>query len=261
MNSLAMLLISVVGQVSPTPGASPTPAEMTPAFTATPLATPVAELVGSTDASFAVRLIEFIVKGGPVMIPMIFLAFVVVVLIVERYLYLRQVNRGSVAFTNEFFSIWESGDKPGAQKLAKSHDGAIARMMASAVSAIDNGKQAMREAMQEQALDEMPALNRFMSVIGTIGTIMPIMGLLGTVTGMIRTFEVITVQGTGDPKALAGGISEALITTQTGLIFAIPILLFHTFLSARVDRYLNSMEKSATRLLAGIKDQNGGNGS
>jgi len=265
VNAFVFQVLATISQASPTPAASPIPGDVTPALTATPLATPLAEAVtplseAVADPGFAVRLLEFIVKGGPVMIPMILLAFVVIVLIVERYLYLRQINKGSTQFSVDFFRLWDAGNRVDAHTLAKKHDGAIARMMAGALGSLERGKQAIREAMQEQALDEMPALNRFMSAIGTIGTIMPIMGLLGTVTGMIKTFEVITVKGTGDPKALAGGISEALITTQTGLIFAIPILLFHTFLAARIDRYLNEMEKNATRLLAGLKDQ-GNNGA
>jgi len=254
--NLTHILWTAVAQVSPTP--TPTPADLTPALSPTPLLTPTPPPIEAIEPNFAVRLLEFVAKGGPVMIPMIMLAFLVFVLIVERYLYIRQINRGSAKFTGEFFSLWDSGKADAAAKAAENHEGPIARMLAAGIKAVGKGKQTMREAMQEQALSETPALNRFMSTIATIGTIMPIMGLLGTVTGMIKTFEVITVKGTGDPKALAGGISEALITTETGLIFAIPILLFHTFLSNRVDRYLNEMEKFATRLLASITGNNSG---
>ncbi len=258
--SLTQIIWSVIGQVSPAAAVSPTPADAllelspTPLATVTPLLTPTPEVV---DPSYAVRLIEFVIKGGPVMIPMILLAFFVFVLIVERYLYLVQINRGSRTFTLDFFKLWDAGKRAEATKLADDHPGPIARMLAAGIRAAHKDKETIRESMQEQALGDAPALNRFMAVIATIGTLMPIMGLLGTVTGMIKTFEVITIKGTGDPKALAGGISEALITTETGLIFAIPIILFHTFLSGRIERYLNDMEKFATRLLAGIKNNDG----
>lgn len=258
--SILHIIWSVVGQASPAATVSPAPIEAlaaispTPMISPTPLPLPPPEIV---DPNFAVRLFEFIAKGGPVMIPMILLAFFVFVLIVERYLYLVQINRGSKNFTVDFFAQWDAGKRHDATRLADEHAGPIARMLAAGIRAADKDKETIRESMQEQALDEAPALNRFMAVIATVGTIMPIMGLLGTVTGMIKTFEVITVKGTGDPKALAGGISEALITTETGLIFAIPILLFHTFLSGRIDKYLNEMEKFATRLLAGIKNNSG----
>ena len=262
--NITHVLFSIIAQVSPTPPAGPgsVPAEAvalvspSPLVMSTPLPipTPPPEVL---EPNFAVRLLEFVGKGGPVMIPMIMLAFLVVVLIVERYLYLRQINRGSVGFTKNFFDLWNSGQIEKASTLAQENEGPIANMLAAGLRAIDRGKQTMREAMQEQALSEAPALNRFMAIIATVGTIMPIMGLLGTVTGMIKTFEVITVKGTGDPKALAGGISEALITTETGLIFAIPILLFHTFLSGRIDRYFNEMEKYATRVLSSIRGGNG----
>lgn len=279
MNPLFFKVCMVIGQLSPTPAPTPTPEAKAfgaglpaaaeklvgnlfpPPPTPTPEPAVLTPLVEAAEAvvepGFAERLLNFIHDGGPVMFPMLFLAFVVVVLIVERFLYLRQINKGLGAFTAKFFGLWEGEKKAEATRAVREHGSIVANMLAAGIRNEDKGKQSMREAMQEQALAEMPMLNRFMSTIAVIGTLMPIMGLLGTVTGMISTFEVITVKGTGDPKALAGGISEALITTETGLIFAIPILLFHTFLSNRVDRFLTEMEKNATRLLAGLRDKGG----
>ena len=94
----------------------------------------------------------------------------------------------------------------------------------------------------------MPRLERFLAILAIFGAIAPLLGLLGTVTGMIDTFRVITLYGTGDPRMMSGGISEALITTELGLAVAIPIMLFHTFLSRRVDHLVGDMEEKAVAL-------------
>ena len=85
-------------------------------------------------------------------------------------------------------------------------------------------------------------------MLAVFGAVAPLLGLLGTVTGMIETFRVITLHGTGDPKLMSGGISEALITTELGLAVAIPIMLLHTVLSRRVDHVIGDMEKQAVHL-------------
>ncbi len=92
---------------------------------------------------------------------------------------------------------------------------------------------------------KIPAIERFVSTLGMLAAIAPLLGLLGTVTGMINTFHVITYYGAGDPKMMSGGISEALVTTMLGLSVAIPIMLFHTLLSRRVETQISQMEEKA----------------
>jgi biopolymer transport protein ExbB len=95
-------------------------------------------------------------------------------------------------------------------------------------------------------LKEMPRLERFLPTLGVLAAIAPLLGLLGTVTGMINTFQVITAVGTGDPRMMSGGISEALLTTQFGLTVAIPIMIIHHFLERRVDKIVGDMEEKGT---------------
>jgi biopolymer transport protein ExbB len=87
-----------------------------------------------------------------------------------------------------------------------------------------------------------------MALLAVLGAVAPLLGLLGTVTGMIETFRIITVHGTGDPKLMSGGISEALVTTELGLAVAIPVMLLHTVLSRRVDHVIGDMEKQAVHM-------------
>ena len=114
-------------------------------------------------------------------------------------------------------------------------------------------REVLESILQEAVLHELPSLQRGLAVLAVMGAVAPLLGLLGTVTGMIETFRIITVFGTGDPKLMSGGISEALVTTELGLAVAIPIMLLHTLLSRRADHILGDMEKQAvgmTNLMA-----------
>jgi biopolymer transport protein ExbB len=104
--------------------------------------------------------------------------------------------------------------------------------------------------MGEAVLKEVPRIEAWVTVLKIIAVVAPLMGLLGTVTGMIQTFQVITLFGTGDPKLMAGGISQALVTTVEGLCVAIPMVLLHTFVSTRAQRIVHILEEQATGLIA-----------
>ena len=107
----------------------------------------------------------------------------------------------------------------------------------------------MEDAVQAQLLHEAPALQRAIGVLGICAAAAPLLGLLGTVTGIIRTFGVVASLGAGDPKLMAGGISEALWTTAFGLVVAIPLLLLQGFLRGRADRIVADCERHAATLL------------
>jgi biopolymer transport protein ExbB len=116
-------------------------------------------------------------------------------------------------------------------------------------------RETLESILQEAILRELPRLERFLSVLAVLGAVAPLLGLLGTVTGMIDTFRVITLHGTGDPRMMSGGISEALITTELGLAVAIPVMLLHTFLSRRVDHIVGEMEEKAVALTNTIQKE------
>jgi len=108
---------------------------------------------------------------------------------------------------------------------------------------------AAEKSIKELLLTEVPQLDKHLATLAVLAGAAPLLGLLGTVTGMIRMFEAITKFGTGDPKLLAGGISEALITTEVGLAIAIPLLLIHNFLRNRRNHIQSDMEMYAMRIL------------
>jgi biopolymer transport protein ExbB len=111
------------------------------------------------------------------------------------------------------------------------------------------GRNSMKESMQEAAGHVIHDLEKFMSSLGTIAAISPLLGLLGTVVGMIKVFSVLMEQGAGNTALLAGGISEALLTTAAGLGVAIPALVFHRYFSRKIDEVVVSMEQQSTKLV------------
>jgi biopolymer transport protein ExbB len=110
----------------------------------------------------------------------------------------------------------------------------------------------MKEAIEDTGRHVVHELERYLNTLGTIAAISPLLGLLGTVTGMIRTFSALTLGGVGDPAALAGGISESLVTTAAGLMVAIPALIAYRYLRGRVDALVVQMEQEAIALVEAL---------
>jgi biopolymer transport protein ExbB len=125
----------------------------------------------------------------------------------------------------------------------------VARVLKSGLSCCQMQREEMENSLQEAILKEIPPMERFLSTLGMLAAIAPLLGLLGTVTGMIDTFHVITLHGTGDPRLMSGGISEALVTTMLGLSVAIPLMLSQTLLSRAVDKKIGEMEEKAMALV------------
>ena len=110
-------------------------------------------------------------------------------------------------------------------------------------------REIMKQSVEETGRQVVPELDRFLNTLGTIASISPLLGLLGTVIGMIKVFAAITTQGVGNPTVLAGGISEALITTATGLTVAIPSLIFYRYFKGKVDELVITMEEEALKIV------------
>jgi biopolymer transport protein ExbB len=111
----------------------------------------------------------------------------------------------------------------------------------------------IEKAIEEYLLAEGPKLDKNLDTVSVLAGAAPLLGLLGTVTGMIRLFQVITEVGTGDPKMMAGGISEALITTECGLAIAIPLILVHNWLRSRRNALISDAEMIAMQILNRLK--------
>ena len=125
----------------------------------------------------------------------------------------------------------------------------LGKVLAAGLVNTKHGRDIMKESIEEVASHEVHEMERYMSVLGSIAAISPLLGLLGTVFGMIKVFTAIVLQGTGNAAVLAGGISEALLTTAAGLCVAIPSLFFHRFLTRRIEEISVFMEQEAIKLV------------
>ena len=143
----------------------------------------------------------------------------------------------------------KEGGQEGALAFLKEKKGATARVLKATVRNLDAEREHVEDVVMESIMHESSRLDRFGSAIMVIAAVAPLLGLLGTVTGMIATFDIITEFGTGDPKLLSGGISIALVTTELGLIVAIPMLLVGNMLSAWAEKIKDAMEHSALHVI------------
>lgn len=193
--------------------------------------------------------LEHIKKGGPVMYPIFFLAGAALLVALIKWLNLAFVRKPSRKRINLLLNAVAEHDQNGIEKNIKAIKGPIGKMLKAGVEHIKEPRELIEEVMFEKVLGTRLKLESFLPFIAIAAASAPLLGLLGTVTGIINTFKLITVFGSGDVKTLSGGISEALITTEYGLIVAIPSLLLHAFLSRKAKGVINEMEKAAVSFI------------
>ncbi|NIA08291.1 MAG: MotA/TolQ/Exb proton channel [Nitrospiraceae bacterium] len=195
-------------------------------------------------------LMEEIQRGGPIVWPIIGIAVLATLIIIERGIYLFRNGNNIGAFASSIYEYASRGEWNRCIELCEhKKERPLPRVLLAGIRGRDMEREDMENILQEAILNEIPGLERFLSTLGMLGAIAPLLGLLGTVTGMINTFHVITYYGTGDPRMMSAGISEALVTTMLGLTAAIPIMIFHTLISKRVENIIAQMEEKAVTLV------------
>ncbi|MHC4600791.1 MAG: MotA/TolQ/ExbB proton channel family protein [Planctomycetota bacterium] len=194
------------------------------------------------------EIVEKWTAGGPLMAPIAAVSLCAWALIVERWLWLRGAGRPQ-RLLGALAGASASRDLDEAERVCAAHPGVAARAASRVLASMRRAPAgAADDLIREASLrDFSPAKRRF-PAIAVLASVAPLLGLLGTVTGMIDTFEAITLFGTGNPRSLAEGISEALITTQAGLIVALPTLLAANVLTRRADRFLRTAEDVLKRI-------------
>jgi biopolymer transport protein ExbB len=176
-------------------------------------------------------------------------------IVIERLTVLRDGKVIPEGLVNKIWHLHAKGEITQKNIAAIRQSSQLGRVLATALANRAHEREAIKQAVEEEGRQVVHELERYFSALGTIAAITPLLGLLGTVVGMIKVFSAITTAGVGDPTVLAGGISEALITTAAGLCVAIPTLIFHRHLNAKVDRYALQMEEQAVKLVDVIKGQ------
>jgi biopolymer transport protein ExbB len=188
-------------------------------------------------------------KGGLIVWPILGLGLLSLVIALERTLFLNRVHANTDRLMGQVNQLASKGDWAGCDNVLKPEEGKpVHNVLRAGLSAVNEKREILESVLQEAILKELPRLERFLPALNIMGAVAPLLGLLGTVTGMISTFQSITIYGAGDPRMMSGGISEALITTMLGLAVAIPIMLVHTFLRRRLEHIIGDMEEKAVAL-------------
>jgi len=200
-------------------------------------------------------LVEHIRKGGPVMVPILLLAATALLVAVYKWMVLSLLRKPSPKRIEALLKAVASGDRAAMVAASAAIRGPVGQMLAAGVEHIDEPRDLIEEVMYEKVLATRLKVNRLLPFVAISASSAPLLGLLGTVTGIINTFKLITVFGSGDVKTLSGGISEALITTEFGLIVAIPSLLLYAFLSRKARGIVDQMEKAAIAFVNQISKQ------
>ncbi len=197
-------------------------------------------------------MIEIFEKGGIMMYPLIFASVLALAIIIERFFSLqkRKVIIPEIISVVEQFSSFK--DIELAKNICAKYNGPLSNLIQIGLDNTDLERAEIKELIEDQGRQEVRHLEKGLTIIETIAVISPLMGLLGTVLGMIKVFGVIKEQGIGQAAALSGGISEALITTVTGLFVGIPVLIFFNYFSRRAEIFVLDIEKYSIILIQKI---------
>lgn len=193
--------------------------------------------------------LEIVNSGGIIAWVIVALGVLGVLLVLGRVFILWRAGANTKDLIDHAGKLVVAGKLDEALAYCKQTPGAAARVLSKTLERIDVEREELEDVVAESILHELPKLERFGSAILVFAAVAPLLGLLGTVTGMISTFDIITEFGTGDPKLLSGGISVALVTTQLGLIVAIPLLLVGNVLKGWAGNITTHMERGALRLM------------
>lgn len=193
-------------------------------------------------------LLDFINSAGAIGWVIVILGFIAIILMVLRVIFLKNAGSSTIEIRKKVAKEIFKLDTKEALKLCKQSKSATSRVLAATIRNIDKERDHLEDIVAEAVLHENHFLDRFGMAIMVIAAVAPLLGLLGTVTGMISTFDIITEFGTGDPAMLSGGISEALVTTELGLIVAIPALLVGNLLSGWSEKIKDYMEQAALHI-------------
>lgn len=193
---------------------------------------------------------EYMRNGGPLMWVLLAFSVVALAFIIERFIALRRAKIN----VNEFLAkirkaLIVNHSVRDAIKICEQYRGPVASIMKAGLLKYGQPKEDIEKTIENAALYEMGRLERGLVVLATVANVAPLLGFLGTVTGMIKSFDALQEAGLSDPGLVAGGISEALITTATGLAVAIPVQIAYNYFMSRISKFVRDIETAANMLL------------
>ncbi len=200
-------------------------------------------------------MLDILWSGGVLMIPIILCSIAVIAITIERFWTL---SPAKIAPRNQLGQVWnliQNNQMDGDRLKELRRSSPLGRILAAGLSNSRHGREVMKDSIEEAASQVIHEMERFLTSLGTIAAVAPLLGLLGTVFGMITVFNSIMVEGTGNAGVLAGGISQALITTAAGLTVAIPAMISHRFFLRRMDSLVVTMEQEAVKLVDALHSE------
>lgn len=194
-------------------------------------------------------MFELIQAGGWLIWPIILCSILAMAITIDRLWSYRKKKVVPDYLLGEIWQLHRTGTLNASHSERVKEDSPLGRVLAAGLINIKHSREVMKEAIEEEGRQVVHELERYLNTLGTIAAIAPLLGLLGTVVGMIKVFSAITAAGVGNPTVLAGGISEALITTAAGLSVAIPSLIAHRYLTGKVEELAIALEEQAVKMV------------
>lgn len=194
-------------------------------------------------------MLDILEKGGILMYPIFLLSIISLAVFLERLISLRKNRYVPKTFMDKLYVFLQSKSFQDAKSLSDMNNCAIGNISKTILDNLDLPLSRLMELSEETGRFQAKKLERFLPTLQTIANIAPLLGLLGTVIGMIKTFVVISQQGVGNAQALAGGISEALLTTAAGLSVAIPTVIFYHIINSRSEKVVYELESATSNIL------------
>ncbi len=194
-------------------------------------------------------LLDLLKAGGWTMVPIIICSLIAMGIIIERFWSLR---KDSILPKHLVAQVWtwiKNGQFDKSKMRDLKHSSELGEILTAGLLNHQFGREAMKASINEAGRSVVVRLERFLNTLGSIALVAPLLGLLGTVIGMIKVFTVIRLEGVGNADALAGGISEALITTAAGMAVAIPTLVLHRYFTRKVEELVTEMEQEALKMV------------
>ena len=202
-------------------------------------------------------MLELLTAGGWLMLPIGLCSILMLAICIERFYTL---NPKKIAPPHLLAAVWKQlkkGEFDEGKLRALRQSSPLGLILAAGLANASHGREVMKESIQEAAGHVVHDLERYLNTLGTVAAVTPLLGLLGTVFGMIAVFAEIMVQGTGNASALAGGISQALITTAAGLTIAIPALVMHRYFVGKIDAIVVELEQETIKLVDALHSEEG----
>ncbi|RLC49709.1 MAG: MotA/TolQ/ExbB proton channel family protein [Candidatus Cloacimonadota bacterium] len=201
-----------------------------------------------------IEIFEFLHKGGYLMIPIAICSVLSLAVIIEKLINLRAKKIIVPEVKSVVNSLTSEDDINLALSVCDQHKGVLSNLMKMVLEHKGTSYLAVRDELSDNGRQEVRVLEKGLMILETVAAVTPILGLLGTVVGMIKVFNVISVQGVGEASALSGGISEALISTAAGLTVGIPALIFYNYFSQKTEDLILDIENISNNLLKKIID-------